>query len=130
MGILPSQVRTLINSSYAIYGIAIVIFLVVFLQPVSGVAYNLMGGPEAMIGVLFVAGLGIASLYGTSMMKGTMLNSSGGKYFIYAMALLFFITVVLAAVSFSMYGYLAIIIGIIISGISFIAFFFQKKSMF
>ena len=130
LGLVPSKAKALFGGSYLLYGAIILVVIILVMQPVNEVAYNIMGYPGTMILMLFMAGIGLAALGGATMLKGTFMSSAYAKYFTGAMVFVLFILVILAFISFSKYGNTVMTMAIIISVFSFVALGFQKNSMF
>ena len=126
----PSQLRLIANTSYALYGVIVLVVIILVAQHPSTVSYDIMGSPAIMILMLFVAGIGVSALVGSTMITGTFMSSNYGKY---STGVLVFIMVLLftyGAISFTHHGKGVTIMAIIISVISFMLFYFQKESMF
>ena len=130
LGLVPSKVKVLLSGSFGLYGAIILVVIILIMQPVNEVAYNIMGYPNVMILMLFVAGVGIAALGGATMIKGTFMSSSYAKYFTSAMGVIFIIAVTMAFISFGKYGNIVMTMAIVMSVFTFVALGFQKNSMF
>ena len=126
----PSQLRMFTNTSYALYLIIIIVIIILLAQHPSTVAYNIMGSPSLMILMLIIAGLGVAVLFGSTMLKGTFMSSNYTNIIPFVMMIIMVVLIIYASVSFGKYGKNITIMAIIISLISFVLFYFQKNSMF
>jgi hypothetical protein len=125
-----SILKNVTKSGYILFGVFLLVMVILFVQPVNAVAFNLMADPTVMIIMLVAAGIAVITLFGSSFIKGTFMNSEGGKYFKYIMMLVMVVVSVLAFISFTTYGSIVIIISFVVAGASLIALFFQHKSMF
>jgi exosortase/archaeosortase len=80
--------------------------------------------------MLFVAGIGVASLVGSTMITGTFMSSIYAKYYTGVLVFIMVVLFTYGGISFTQHGKGVTITAIIISAISFVLFYFQKKSMF
>ena len=119
--------KTGTKSVFVLSGVFILVMVILFVQPINAVAFNLMGDPTVMIIMLVAAGVGVAVLFAKSSYKGTLLHSDGGSYLKYAMMLVMVVAIALAYISFTTYGTIVMIISFVVAAISLIAVFFQRK---
>lgn len=119
--------KTGTKSVFVLSGVFILVMVILFVQPINAVAFNLMGDPTVMIIMLVAAGVGVAVLFAKSSYKGTLLHSDGGTYLKYAMMLVMVVAIALAYISFTTYGTIVMIISFVVAAISLIAVFFQRK---
>ena len=119
--------KTGTKSVFVLSGVFILVMVILFVQPINAVAFNLMGNPTVMIIMLVAAGVGVALLFAKSSYKGTLLHSDGGTYLKYAMMLVMAVAIVLAYISFTTYGSIVMIISFVVAAISLMAIYFQSK---
>ena len=119
--------KPLTKSVFVLSCVFIFVMVILFVQPVNAVAFNLMADPTIMIIMLFAAGVGVAVLFAKSNYKGTFLHSDGGTYLKYAMMLVMVVAIVLGSISFTTYGSIVMIISFVVAAISLMAVFFQRK---
>jgi hypothetical protein len=119
--------KTGTKSVFVLSGVFILVMVILFVQPINAVAFNLMGNPTVMIIMLVAAGVGVAVLFAKSSYKGTLLHSDGGTYLKYAMMLVMAVAIVLAYISFTTYGSIVMIISFVVAAISLMAIYFQSK---
>ena len=127
---MVTSILTLKNGTKSVFvlsGVFILVMVILFVQPINAVAFNLMGNPTVMIIMLIAAGVGVAVLFAKSNYKGTLLHSDGGTYLKYAMMLVMAVAIVLAYISFTTYGTIVMIISFVVAAISLMAIYFQSK---
>jgi len=127
MGSSMDILKPLMKSGFVLSGVFILVMVILFVQPVNAVAFNLMADPTVMIIMLVAAGVGVAVLFGSSALKGSFMHSDGGTYLKYAMMLVMVVSIALAYISFTTYGSIVMIISFVVAAISLIAVYFQNK---